>query len=98
MFAVITKMGFKPDVADEVMDLTKAARPVAKRQPGIISFAQHVASDNSHVMTYWLWQSEQDHVDCLASDDWSGFMPHWQKLIDTGKITFTLDTYEVLEN
>ena len=98
MFVALTKMGFDPDVADEVKALALAARPIAERQPGIISFTQHVASDGNHIMTYWLWQSEQDHLNCMASEDWADFTPRWQKLTDAGKITFTLDTYTVLED
>lgn len=97
MFIVLTRMFFEPDVKDQVMEIARLSTPIAKAQPGLVSFTQHVSSDGGHLMTYWAWRSEADHLACMASVDWAGLNPRWEVLQGAGKMRFEIGTYSVLE-
>ncbi len=97
MFVVVTRSTFSPDVETEVLTLANKSVPVAKRQPGFIDMVVHINHAHTQLMTYWKWARREDHEACMASDDWTAFMPSWESLIADGKLHFDLETYEVLD-
>ena len=97
MFIVLTRSTFSPDVKEDVLALAKQSGPIARSQPGLNSMTMHINHDGTQLMTYWNWESQKHHEDCMASDDWMAFMPKWEALMEAGKLEFDLNTYEVLD-
>ncbi len=93
MFYVVTRTHFSPAHRKDVLGLSHEAVAIAKKQPGFVSMRVHLASDDSHTLTYWVWRSERDHQACMASDDWAPWNPQWQALLESG-VDFDLATYE----
>ena len=84
-------------IGPNVLALAKQSGPIARSQPGLNSMTMHINHDGTQLMTYWNWESQKHHVDCMASDDWMAFMPKWEALMEADKLEFDLNTYEVLD-
>lgn len=95
MYIVVTRTHFTDDTKDEALAMTDGAMEIASRLPGFVSMRVHLAQDESHMMTYWVWESEQDHLNCMNSTDWSDWNPKWEAMMTKG-VTFDLDTYSLL--
>lgn len=95
MYIVITRTHFSADTKQDTLAMTDGAIEIASKQRGLISMRVHLAEDQSHMMTYWAWESEQDHLNCMNSDDWSEWNPRWESLIEKG-VSFDLQPYSVL--
>ena len=95
MFVVMTKTLFAPEHKAAIVGMSDMAVRIASRQPGFKGIRVHLAHDDSHTMTYWRWESEQAHLDCMSSPDWEDWNPRWAALLAEG-VEFELDTYEVL--
>ncbi len=97
MFIVVTRSTFSPDVETEVLALAKKSVPIAKKQSGFVEMVVHINHSRTQLMTYWKWESREDHEACMASDDWMAFMPSWERLISDDKLHFNLETFEMLD-
>lgn len=95
MFVVLTRTHFADAQKDTVIDMSKDAVDIAKRQPGFIGIRIHLAHGAQHTMTYWEWETEQDHLNCMGSADWAQWNPKWQDLLANG-VQFDLETYDVV--
>jgi len=95
MFVVLTKTHFKDHHRDAVMEMSDQAVGIAKVQSGFVDIRVHVAHEDNHTMTYWVWETEQDHLNCMTSPDWSDWNPKWEALLGDG-VEFELNTYDVL--
>ena len=94
MFKVVTRTHFPADKRDEVLELSRAAIEIARKQPGFQGMRVHLASDGSHTLTYWEWATEADHLACMESPDWSEWNGRWEANLADG-MSFDLQTYEV---
>ncbi|NKC01789.1 MAG: hypothetical protein GKR90_25270 [Pseudomonadales bacterium] len=95
MFVVLTKIQFAPEQKETVVELSRDSAEIAKQQPGFIGIRTHLAHGDNHSMTYWEWETEQDHLNCTTSDDWAEYTPKWQALMENGA-KFELDTYDLV--
>lgn len=94
MFVVVTKSGWTSEAAKaEILDLAKRSRRIAEAQPGLIGFTTHLATDDSHTLTYWQWRAEADHWACMSSPDWGPLAERWEALQAEGLMTFEIATY-----
>ncbi len=94
MFKVVTRTHFSPAQRETVLEMSKQAIEIARRQPGFQGMRVHLATDGSHTLTLWEWATEADHVACTRSPDWADWNPAWEKLMAEGA-SFDLATYEV---
>ncbi len=95
MYFVITRTHFTDTTKEQALAMTDSAVKIASNQSGLIVMRMHLAQDESHMMTYWVWESEQDHLNCMNSEDWDTWNPQWQSLMEKG-VTFDLHSYSLL--
>ena len=95
MFYVVTRTHFSQERKQEVLDLSHKAVAIAGKQPGFVSMRVHLAEDGSHTLTYWEWETEEDHIACMGSDDWAPWNPKWQALLESD-VSFDLATYQAI--
>lgn len=97
MFVVVTKTSFKPEYSERVVDLALESVAIFKQQSGLVSMRVHRAHDGSHIMTYLEWESESDHLACMASSDFAVLNAAWAEILHSGHAELQLSTYEVLD-
>ena len=95
MFVVVTKTHFADRQKLAVMEMSNDAIEIAKQQPGFIGIRIHLAHEANHTLTYWEWETQEDHLNCMSSADWGSWNPKWEAMLADG-VTFELDTYEVV--
>ncbi len=95
-FIVVTKTTFDPEVQDELLEVVRQSKPIFEKQPGCRSFVTHLSQDETHIMTYMEWASEQDHLNCMKSPDFNETNGVWQKLFDSGKAKLEFSIYRAI--
>jgi quinol monooxygenase YgiN len=95
VFIVLTKTYYKPKEADQVIKLSKESYPIFKKQQGLQMIKMHKSHDNSHIMTYFIWDNKQSHENCMASPDFAEMNKTWAELMQSGAIKFELNTYDL---
>ena len=95
MFIVLTKTGYTAKSKDRILEIARGSVPILKKQPGLVSHTQHLSHDDTHMMTYWVWQDEASHLACMSSDDWAPYNAQWAAMIESGEMTFYLKTYDL---
>ena len=68
-FIVLTKTFYKANEAQQVLKLSEESYPIFKKQRGLQMIKMHKSHDNSHIMTYFVWDDKDSHVNCMASPD-----------------------------
>ena len=48
-------------------------------------------------MMYWEWASEQDHLNCMKSDDWRAIMDLSTSLFHSEGVELSIESYERLD-
>jgi quinol monooxygenase YgiN len=95
-FIVLTKTFYNQDVASEVLKISKESFPIFKKQQGLQMIRMHKSHDNSHLMTYFVWDDKESHENCMNSPDFAEMNKTWGELMQNGSIKFELKTYESL--
>ena len=97
-FIVLTKTFYKPEIAKQVFRLSEESYPIFKKQQGLQMIRMHKSHDNSHIMTYFVWDDKESHENCMNSPDFVEMNKTWAELMQSGAIKFELKTYELLYN
>ncbi len=95
-FVVVTKTYFQPEMKEKMIEVASKSIPVYKDQPGLESIAMHISHDETHMMSYFVWNKKEDHEKCMSVNDLDEWNEVWEKLISEGKIKFELDTYDII--
>ena len=56
----------------------------------------HNSHDNSHIMTYFVWDNKESHENCMNSPDFAEMNKTWTELVQNGYIKFELSTYDLI--
>lgn len=96
MFIAVTRLTFGEELKSKVLDISERSVPVFRKQKGLKSLRAHLAHDGSHLMTYLEWESKEDHEACMVSPDWGSLNDEWDELLNSGKVIFELNTYDVI--
>ena len=96
-FIVITRTFFDADTKEKVFEISKNSMPIFKRQPGLILIRMHVENEQQHTLTYFEWESKEAHEACMQSPDFADWGVAWETLVNSGKIRWELNTYEILD-
>ena len=95
VFYVITKTQIiDPLARDNAIQLVKKSLPIFRKQSGLITIHVLISHDDSHLTTFMIWEDEASHLQCMQSPDFALVNPLWEKLLQEGKIKFTLNTYD----
>jgi hypothetical protein len=97
-FVVLTELSYSPELKDKVMHLAYISMPVFKRQEGLIYLGIHHHLDEPKTMTYIVWESEEYHLKCMNSDEFSSIISQWNEMIQSGKAKFEINTYSVIDS
>ncbi len=97
MFVAVTKLDFAPELKDDMVALAKESAAVFKVQKGNRGVWAHVSTEGHQTMMYLLWETEHDHLACMQSADFAALNPKFEALMKSGKVAFTLDTYETID-
>ncbi|CAM2063760.1 Antibiotic biosynthesis monooxygenase [Sulfidibacter corallicola] len=97
MFIAITKTYFDPEIKDRISKMTEESATLVRSLKGFVSRRTHLATDGSHFMTYWEWQTKEDHEACMTHPGWAEFNREWGELTESGKLRFELKTYETID-
>lgn len=97
MFVAVTKLDFDPHLKDDMIALARETAPIFRKQKGNHGVWAHVSTDGHQTMMYLLWETEQDHLACMQSVDFSETNPKFEALMKSGKVAFTLNTYDTLD-
>jgi len=90
MFIVVTKITFSPEEKNKVLEIVRESLPIFHRQPGLKSLSQHLANDQSHTMSYIVWDTQKAHENCMRSSDFDQFNIKWKNLMQSGKPNLNL--------
>lgn len=94
MYYVITRTYIDdPTVKEGVIKMSKASTDIFRKQPGLIELKSLLAENETHISTYITWDSQQSHLNCMESKDFTGVTVDWTKYMKEGKIRFELETY-----
>lgn len=96
-FVAISKIQYPADLKEAIYAVGKNMIPIAKRQPGFISIAFHQSVNKNETMMYWEWASEQDHLNCMKSDDWRAIMDLSTSLFHSEGVELSIESYERLD-
>ena len=96
-FIVITRTFFDEDTKDKVFEISKNSMLIFKKQPGLIKIRMHVENEQQHTLTYFEWESREAHEACMQSPDFADWGVAWNELVNSGKIRWELNTYEILD-
>jgi quinol monooxygenase YgiN len=96
-FVVVTQLTYEPGLKNRVMELINNSFPVFRRQEGLISITIHHHLHEPKTMSYLVWESEEDHLNCIKSADFTSAMSSWDQLIQNGQAQFELNTYSVID-
>lgn len=97
VFTVVTRTRFKPEARETVIGLLDKVFPIFKKQPGLVFISAHHSHDETETMTYLQWLTKTHHEACMASEDFAEFNTEWGKLLESGDIEFSLQTYDVID-
>lgn len=95
-FIVVTRTKFDSSVREQLLELAHRSRPIFLKQPGCLSYITHMNTDLTETMTYMEWATEEDHINCMKSQDFADVNPHWQALFESGNASIEFGTYTVL--
>ena len=96
-FIVITRTFFDEDTKDKVFEISKNSMLIFKKQPGLIKIRMHVENEQQQTLTYFEWESREAHEACMQSPDFADWGVAWNELVNSGKIRWELNTYEILD-
>ena len=96
-FIVITRTFFDEDTKDKVFEISKNSMPIFKKQPGLIKIRMHAEHEQQQTLTYFEWESREAHEACMQSPDFADWGAAWNELVNSGKIRWELNTYEILD-
>lgn len=96
-FIVITRTFFDEDTKDKVFEISKNSMLIFKKQPGLIKIRMHVEHEQQQTLTYFEWESKEAHEACMQSPDFADWGVAWNELVNSGKIRWELNTYEILD-
>ena len=94
---VIVHLEFNPEDIDKVLDLSKQNLPIFAKQKGFISSALHVGKDGKSIVNYMQWETAEDHFACMKSPDFDEIGTELMEMIQSGKIKFSVDVYDLIE-
>ncbi|MEO1050286.1 MAG: antibiotic biosynthesis monooxygenase [Bacteroidota bacterium] len=96
-FIVLTRTFFEASIKEEVMEMAHQSLPIFKAQKGLISIKMHLDSEGKHTMTYFEWETQEDHEACTQSPDFGEWNTKWGELMASGKLTWDLNAYEIID-
>ncbi len=96
-YYVITRTYIKePTAKDDVIAMSKESAKIFRRQPGLIEMKSLLAENETHLSTYLVWENRKSHLSCMESKDFNTVTAQWTSFMQESKITFELETYELL--
>ena len=96
-YYVITRTHIKDSSSkDDVIAMSKESAKIFKRQPGLIEMKSLLAENETHLSTYLVWEDQQSHLACMESKDFNTVTAQWTSFMQEDKITFELETYQLL--
>lgn len=96
-FVVVTQLSYEPEMKEHVLQLLYDSFPVYKNQEGLVSITMHHHEHEPMIMIYFVWDTEDDYLNCMNSADFASTQFAWKDLIKTGKARFELNTYAVID-
>ena len=96
-YFVITKTTIEDhSLKDDVIAMSKESAKIFRQQPGLIEMKSLVAENETHLLTYLVWEDQRSHLACMESKDFSKLTAQWTRFINEGKIKFELETYSLI--
>ena len=95
-FVAVSTVKYPTELKEAIHAVGMNMIPIAKRQTGFVSIAFHQSIDKNETMMYWQWESEQDHLACMQSDDWQAIMKLSKSLFQAEGVSFSIETFERL--
>ena len=96
-FVVVTQLTYEPELKEQVLQLLNDSFPVYKNQEGLVSITMHHHEHEPKIMTYFVWETEEDYMSCTNGADFASTQFAWKDLIKKGKVRFELNTYAVID-
>jgi len=81
---------------DDVMALSTESAKIFLQQPGLIEMKSFVAENETHLLTYLVWENQRSHLACMESKDFREVTAQWTRFIKDAKIRFELETYTLV--
>jgi hypothetical protein len=96
-FVVVTQLTYEPEMKEQVLQLLYDSFPIYKSQEGLVAITMHHHEHEPKVMTYFVWEAEEDYMNCMNGADFALTQFAWKDLIKTGKARFESNTYTVID-
>ena len=92
-YVAISKVSFPASEKEGIKAVGLAMVEIAKTQPGFVSIAFHESDEGNETMMYWVWETKEDHENCMKSDVWLELMQKSRSLFSNQEVTFSITTY-----
>lgn len=97
-FLVITEVSFAESLKATMENLGKKFAQICAKQAGFRSINFISSHNGKHTRSIIEWESKAHHEACMQSPDFNQFNDEWEKHTKNGAITFSINTYDILES
>lgn len=96
-FTVYTSLKFDESLKDRIVGYNDKCKPILQKLPGFISQTFHISHDGTQTFSYFQWETQEDHENCMKDPSWAPLAEEWEELIGSGQVHFDMQTYQVAD-